>query len=777
MSGISGVNSSTSSTSTDSGTLGNAPPISFPGIASGIDYNAIIEKLTSLTLAQNQPLTAENKTLAAQNAELLKINGLIQQVQGAITALGDPTLFSSFSATSSDTSLASAAQIAGSSPTAGTYTIFSQSLATATEITSDPAANAPVNVNNPLDTAGFQITPTNGSTTGNGKFTVNGSQFTYDVGTDTIADEGNPNTSILDKLNAIAGIQASFQNDELTITSTGGPLSLGSASDAGNLEQIFKLDTAPILSGQQQVSGTADGNVVATNTLATYGIAGAGDTITINGQTITYNSTDTVQSFMNQVDSISGVQAVIQNNKLVIETTNGTNLAITNDTQNFMGTFNGGFGAATSYQSVTSSSAVGGIDPDATLNVAEPSLNGGSEFTINGVALSINPSGQSLTDIINEINSSNAGVNASWNVALGQLQLVAKSTGPQSIVLGAPGDSSNFLSAFGLTTAGATTQVGQQASVTYQTPSGGTATVYSNSNNVTNVIPGVTLTLQQTSNSPYTVTVGRSTTNLVTAINNFVTAYNNAINELDSATAPPVVQTQSPGTPLQSGTAQSSVTVPGGVLFTNSSVQTLKDQLVNLVSGLIQNGGSTSYNSLASVGLLLDTSFAEITSTSTSGSSGDSKDSSDSADSSGLQTQTFDGTSGKLQALDATTLDSALLANPAAVQSIFTGDSGIMAQLGTYLTFVSGSPTQLGPNGNFLGTAPDVSLLQGVENANSAQIDSINQQIALVNDMAVSQANQLREQFTASEAMIAELQQEQSSLASMFGTSSTSSSS
>ena len=770
MSGISGVNSSSSSA--DSGTLGNAPPISFPGIASGLDYNAIIEKLTSLTLAQNQPLTAENKTLAAQNAELLKINGLIQQVQGAITALGDPTLFSSFSATSSNTSLASAAQIAGSSPTAGTYTIFSQSLATATEITSDPAANAAVQVNNPLDTAGFQITPTNGSTTGNGKFTVNGSQFTYDVGTDTIADEGNPNTSILDKLNAIAGIQASFQNDELTITSTGGPLSLGSASDAGNLEQIFKLDTAPILSGQQQVSGTADGSVVATNTLATYGIAGAGDTITINGQTITYNSTDTVQSFMNQVDSISGVQAVIQNNKLVIETTNGTNLAITNDTQNFMGTFNGGFGAATSYQSVTSSSAVGGIDPNATLNVAEPSLYG-SEFTINGVALSLNPSGQSLTDIINEINSSNAGVTASWNVALGQLQLVAKSTGPQSIVLGAPGDSSNFLSAFGLTTAGATTQVGQQASVTYETPSGGTATVYSNSNNVTNVIPGVTLTLQQTSNTPYTVTVGRSTTNLVTAVNNFVTAYNNAIDELDSATAPPVVQTQSPGTPLQSGTAQSSVTVPGGVLFTNSSVQTLKDQLVNLVSGLIQNGGNTSYNSLASVGLLLDTSFAQITSTSTSGSSGDSKDSSDS----GLQTQTFDGTSGKLQNLDAATLDSALLANPAAVQSLFTGDSGIMAQLGTYLTFVSGSPTQLGPNGNFLGTAPDVSLLQGVENTNSAQIDSINQQIALVNDMAVTQANQLREQFTASEAIIAQLQQEQSSLASMFGTSSTSSSS
>src|SRR5579872_6949990 len=95
MSGLSGVGSSstgTGTTSSQTGTLGNVPPISFPGIASGIDYNAIIEKLTSLTLAQNQPLNAENNNLAAQNKELLKINGLIQNVQSAISNLGDSSL-------------------------------------------------------------------------------------------------------------------------------------------------------------------------------------------------------------------------------------------------------------------------------------------------------------------------------------------------------------------------------------------------------------------------------------------------------------------------------------------------------------------------------------------------------------------------------------------------------------------------------------------------------------------------------------------------------------
>ncbi|GEM_PF-588251 len=766
MSGLSGVGSSTSSnTSTNGtqGTLGNAPPISFPGIASGIDYNAIIEKLTSLTLAQNAPLTAENTKLAAANKELIKINGLVQQVQQAIMNLGDPTLFNQFSATVSNPAYASATQTSGQTPLAGTYSILAQTLATSTQITSDPAANKPVNTGVSLATAGFQITPSNGTGSSGGKFTINGQQISFDVGTDTVS-------TILAKINALTGVKASFQNDQLTITSTSGPLSLGSSSDSGNLAQIFKLDVAPVLSGQQEVSIT--GGVASTDTLGGDGVTAAG-TLTINGNIIPYATTETVGSLIGAINAVSGLNAAIQNGSLVIESTNGTALSIT-DTGNFQTNFNGGFSAPANYSSVTSAATVGGINPDQTLNTVNSSiaLNSGTTFTINGVTLSLDPTTQNLQDIINEINSSNAGVTASWNTTLGQLQLVSKTTGPQSIVLGAPGDSSNFLQAFGLTTAGATTQVGQQASVTYQTASGGTATVYSNSNAVTNVIPGITLTLTQSTTTPYTVSVTASNKNLITAINNFITAYNNAITEINTATAPPVVQAQQPGTPIQPGASTSSQVLPGGVLFDNYSVQNLKDQLVALVSNMVSNG-STSYNSFSSIGINLDNSVAVITSNSTSGSS----DSKDSQDSSGLQTQTYAGTSGKLQPLDTTTLDSALAADPTIVQGLFTADSGVLAGLGNYLTFVTGTPTQLGTNGNFLGTAPDVSLIQGIENTNSAQIDSINQQIAMVNDQATAQANQLRTEFTASETMIAQLQAEQQSLSSILGTSSSSSSS
>ncbi|HTX02621.1 MAG TPA: flagellar cap protein FliD N-terminal domain-containing protein, partial [Candidatus Acidoferrales bacterium] len=458
MSGVSSVGSGTTSTSTNSGTLGNVPPISFPGIASGIDYNAIIEKLTSLTLAQNTPLTAENTNLAAQNKELIKINGLIQDVQTAIQNLGDPSLFNQFSATASNTSFATAEQISGDSPQPGTYTILSQSLATSTVISSDPAANKPVNTNVSLATAGFQVTPTDGTGGAGGKFTVDGQQISYDVNTDTVS-------TILAKLNALTGVHATFQNDELTLTSTNGqPLSIGSASDSGNLEQIFKLDTAQIQSSSQETSAgtsaqqvvSADGNVSATDTLGyvagppvsagdgvtdtgtitlTSGalnsgplnynpsmtvtqleseITGAGFTanivngqlvissssgapititdsnsgagsfvssfnggvspsvtsadtlasdgvtasgqLTINGTVINYTTGETVSALEAAINAISGVSASIQGGELVIGTTNGSALNVTETgAGNFLTTFNGGLSAASSVQSVTSS--------------------------------------------------------------------------------------------------------------------------------------------------------------------------------------------------------------------------------------------------------------------------------------------------------------------------------------------------------------------------------------------------------------------------------------
>src|SRR5690348_12848417 len=103
----------------------NVPPVSFPGIASGIDYNSIIQKLTSMTLAPTTQLNHQIATLNAANAELVKFNGLLSDVQDSLNGLSASALYNAVSATSSDTGVLTASGISGSTATPGTYTINS----------------------------------------------------------------------------------------------------------------------------------------------------------------------------------------------------------------------------------------------------------------------------------------------------------------------------------------------------------------------------------------------------------------------------------------------------------------------------------------------------------------------------------------------------------------------------------------------------------------------------------------------------------------------------
>ena len=97
-----------------------------------------------MTLKQNQPLQNKLTLLSNANTELLKIKNLFNSVPSAVSGLSDPALFNQFSATSSNPSAASASQIAGQVPNAGTTTILGQVLATSTTISSDTTANTAV---------------------------------------------------------------------------------------------------------------------------------------------------------------------------------------------------------------------------------------------------------------------------------------------------------------------------------------------------------------------------------------------------------------------------------------------------------------------------------------------------------------------------------------------------------------------------------------------------------------------------------------------------------
>jgi flagellar hook-associated protein 2 len=674
---VSGIGATNTSATTSSVAGTNVPPVSFPGIASGIDYNSIIQKYTDLTLQQEKPLQNQVTQLNAQQAEMLKIQDLVAKFQDTFQAVSDPTAFTATSPTSSNSAAIAASSVAGQVATPGTYVVTSATLATATQLTNDSAANGAFSQTTALVDAGASITPENGTvgTTSAGQITINGAVFSYDVNSTTLQSFIATNSAALAAVGVTMTYDAATQ--KVTLSSTQ-PLTLGSATDQGNLLQVLKLDTAPI----SQSGGT---------------------------------------------------------------------------------------------YTATSTSSIGGINDGATLNTAN---NAGfatavtaGVFTINGVNFTVDPTTNNLNDMLQQINASSAGVYATYDQANDKIVLTAKNDGPQGITVGSASDTSNFLQAAGFLTnatqpnqlsAGASLVVGKSAQVQYVDNAGTSHTVYSNSNSVTSVVPGVDLTLQQavdgTIVAPVTISVAQDSSALQSSITSFVNAYNALISEIDTATTPPVVGTTADAS---SGQTQGTQLSGGGVLFDNQDVSDLRDQLVNLVSSM-GNTNSTSYNSLASIGLTLDSSFTV--------DSANASDSSNTTTQSGVSQQTFDGTSGRLNALNVPTFTAALAANANAVAALFTGSKSIVTQIGSYLTSVSGLPTQL--TGSIAGAVPPQSLFSTLSSENADQISSLQQQIALVTNQANQQANLLRQEFASSETQIAELQSMQSQLGALIGSSS-----
>jgi flagellar capping protein FliD len=309
------------------------------------------------------------------------------------------------------------------------------------------------------------------------------------------------------------------------------------------------------------------------------------------------------------------------------------------------------------------------------------------------------------------------------------------------------------------------------------TDQSGQHTVFSSTNDFLTAIPGIDLKVTSSGGSAsstfYTVTVAADPTKAEAAINTFIKAYNAAITELNTDTAAPTV---SAGTDATTGTS-SSQSSGGGVLYNNYQVSELRDQLVSLVSGFVPSG-SNAYNSLQSVGIQLDTSSQTVGTTSDDDSSSSTQDS-------GSANNSFsvNSTSGKLAALDTTTFEAAYASNPSAIQSLFTlapkltssnagappvpgATYGFSYLLGSALANIDGLATFLT---NSVITPDNLAsvLLTSLTDTNNQQIDSLQQQITLINNEATNQADSLRQQFSASEAQIAELQALQGQIAAI----------
>ncbi len=258
-------------------------------------------------------------------------------------------------------------------------------------------------------------------------------------------------------------------------------------------------------------------------------------TFTVNGKVITIATTDTLQEVFNQIsDATQGVVTGSYDSdtdKIVLTGETEIILGSATDTSNFLQIaklVNNGTA------DVESGGALGGIKRSKTLAGANftTAINdgGAGEFKINGVSISYSQTRDSVQNVLDRINSSTAGVTASYDTVNDRFVLTNKSTGDQGIAL--EDVTGNFLSASGL--AGGTLERGKNC--LYKIDNGGTLS--SASNTITEDSSGLGgLSIVAKDEGTTQITVATDTTNIKKAITDFITEYNSLQKLIDKNTA------------------------------------------------------------------------------------------------------------------------------------------------------------------------------------------------------------------------------------------------
>lgn len=429
-------------------------------------------------------------------------------------------------------------------------------------------------------------------------------------------------------------------------------------------------------------------------------------TFTINGVAFTVDpATQSLNDILSQINSSSaGVTATYNagTDRIVIANTVGgdtsvINFGATGDDSNLLSVL--GLTQATQFTNgansteATSTRNLGGIDP--ATEIANASFAGGAisagSFSINGVSVSINPATESILEVVANINSSDAGVSASYDTATDTIRVVSNTLGSRTIRFGSAGDTSNFLSVTNLTTAVQT--AGNDAQFTVN----GGPVLTRNTNEVADAIGGVTLNLLSVGTS--TVTVSTDDEAIVEDIQAFIDAFNASVGEIRRLTA------------------------DDGALHGDSTVRQIDNYLLGNIFSEVA-GISGTFKSLLDIGI----------------STGDE----------------FDSSAVPTLQLDADKFRAALREDRENVKSLFanTAGNGIADVLYNYVDGITG----------FSGFLNERSKANG---SIDRQIQSLNDQIDRTEERLTQKEERLRRQFLRMEQMLAQFQNQGTSLSSL----------
>lgn len=437
----------------------------------------------------------------------------------------------------------------------------------------------------------------------------------------------------------------------------------------------------------------------------------------VNGQSIAVTAGDTLDDIFTKIDTATGGAVTVDlvtdpaQGGLRLQLNSASPIALSQGSSNFLNVFKL---EAASYSGgvLESTDAVNTVRTDLKLDGSAGSANlaqnvGSGVLTVNNVAINYDASEDSLNDIIQRINASEAGVRASFsNAGGGRLNLVADANGPLAIQVS---DTGSFADALGLNAADSS-QSGLSAQVRVD---GGVVQSFNQNAGIEAAgAEGLILDLRSTDvGNPVSVTVDVNTDAAVEKIQTFVDQYNQLNSRINNLTA------------FNPQTGQK------GVLLSDFSVNNLRQRLNDLVFKQVNGlSGDNGRGSLTEIGF----------STGAIGSAPGS-----------TTTLTF----------DAETFREALDANPNRVAQLLGAEEtasganvGIMTEVKSYLDRISNS----------------TGIFSERQRSAGRQIDDIGDRIETLNERLDRKQQRLEAQFTLLERTLADLQTQQTSLAGLF---------
>ena len=401
---------------------------------------------------------------------------------------------------------------------------------------------------------------------------------------------GEINTKLLAFKNALTllNLAATFAGKKILVSDVA---KATASSNPDALPGTYHLTINNLASATKNQSTNATGKPVdpaaALNSeQAGFALIPTSGTFTVNNVAIEVDvATDTLNDVIDRINAtVPNVTASYDgpNDRLVLESSDPVNLKLGQgaDTSNFLAATRllaapvQGSGPYTkTSQANLGMTKTNVILDNARLKNALTSTENGS-FKINGVEIIYNTTTDSLSEVISRINNSTAKVYASYDAMADKIMLQAKETGSPGITL--EDTSGNLLAA--LEVLNAEQELGTNASFSITEVNGG-ETIYSTSNQIIDVLPGVTINLLAPGETA--LEIKADSENTLAKIKDFVTQYNEVINLINTNLG-------------QDGKLRSDISL-------QSLARYLWRQAVNPVPGLAEN-----LNSLSRVGIVVD---------------------------------------------------------------------------------------------------------------------------------------------------------------------------